>query len=91
MYFPDVKFPLSMTDNLPGGQLPLVLWRWLIGLLYQKKKKKKRVYFHVCRILDQNPSTRSCLMYALLYKQLGHVPFVPLEPCVPRIVTIVHS
>ena len=25
---PAVKYPLYMTEHLPGGQLPLVLWRW---------------------------------------------------------------
>jgi hypothetical protein len=32
----------SLPDgNLPGGQLPHVLWRWHIGLLYPKKTKRK--------------------------------------------------
>ena len=30
-----------VTKNLPGGQLPQVLWHWPLGLLSQKKKKKK--------------------------------------------------
>ena len=35
----------SLLDkkNLPGGQLPHVLWRWHVGLLSPKKKKKKKI------------------------------------------------
>ena len=33
--------PLYLTENLPGGKLPPALWRWPIGLLSQKKEKKK--------------------------------------------------
>ena len=31
--FSVVKSPLYLTESLPGGQLPLVFWRWSIGLL----------------------------------------------------------
>ena len=31
----------SLFDiNLPGGQLPHVLWRWHVGLYLKKQKKK---------------------------------------------------
>ena len=36
--FPTMKFAL-----LPGGQLPLVLWRWPIGLSQKKRGKKKEI------------------------------------------------
>ena len=36
--FPAVRFPLYLTEYLLGGQLPSVLWRWLVGLLSQEKK-----------------------------------------------------
>ena len=44
---PAVKSPLHLTENLPGDQLPPVLWRWHINLLssekeYKKKKKENR-------------------------------------------------
>ena len=35
-----MKPPLYLTENLPGGQLPHVLWRWHVGLLSQKQRKK---------------------------------------------------
>ena len=35
---PVVKSPLYLTENLLGGELPPVLWRWPIGLLFQNKK-----------------------------------------------------
>ena len=35
------KSPLYLTDNLSGGQLPRVLWSWLVGLLSKKKQKTK--------------------------------------------------
>ena len=38
---PGCESPLYLTENLPGGQLPPMLWRWPIGLLSQKKEKKK--------------------------------------------------
>ena len=32
----------SILDrNLPGGRLPHVVWRWPVGLLSQKQKRKK--------------------------------------------------
>ena len=34
-----LKSPLHLTENLPCGELPPVLWRWPISLLSQKKKK----------------------------------------------------
>ena len=30
------NLPLYLTENLSDGQLPLVLWRWPVGILYQK-------------------------------------------------------
>ena len=36
--FPAVKSPLDLTDYLSGGQLPLVLWCWHVGLLSPKNK-----------------------------------------------------
>ena len=41
VWFPAVKSPLYLTNNLPGGQLSHVLWRWPVDLLSPKKKKKK--------------------------------------------------
>jgi hypothetical protein len=34
-----------LTENLSGGELPLVLWHWHVGLLSppQKKRKKKKI------------------------------------------------
>jgi hypothetical protein len=42
-----MKSPLYLTENLSGGELPLVLWHWHVGLLSppQKKKKKKENRF----------------------------------------------
>jgi hypothetical protein len=36
-----MKSPLYLTENLPGGQLPLVLWRSPIRLLSKKEERKK--------------------------------------------------
>ena len=33
-----VKSPLYLMENLLGGQLPPVLWRWHVGLLSQINK-----------------------------------------------------
>ena len=40
--FLDVKSPLYLIgiENLPSGQPPRVLWRWLVDLVSQKMKKK---------------------------------------------------
>jgi hypothetical protein len=35
-------YSLFLTENLPGGQMPHVLWRWPICLLSQEKKEKKK-------------------------------------------------
>ena len=41
--FPAAKSPLYLIgEYLLDGQLPLVLWHSLVGVLPQKKKKKKR-------------------------------------------------
>ena len=32
---PALKSPFYITENLPGGELPPVLWRWLVDLLSQ--------------------------------------------------------
>ena len=37
-----VKSPLYLTENLPRGRLPLVLWCWHVGLLSQKRIKNKK-------------------------------------------------
>ena len=34
--------PLYLTENSLGGQLPHVLWCWLIGLLSPTKKQQKK-------------------------------------------------
>jgi hypothetical protein len=45
-----VKSPLYLTENLLGGQLPPVLWRWHVGLLSQKLKKlKKNCFPHIAQ------------------------------------------
>ena len=31
----------SPSPNLPGGELPPMLWRWPVDLLSQKRRKKK--------------------------------------------------
>ena len=36
-----MKSPIYLTKNLPGGQLPHMLWCWLVGLLSQKKFENK--------------------------------------------------
>jgi hypothetical protein len=33
---------IYLTENLLGGQLPPILWRWYIGLLSPKKKKNEK-------------------------------------------------
>ena len=32
----------AMRENLPGGELHPVFWRWPIGLPSKKRKKKKK-------------------------------------------------
>ena len=49
-----VKSPLYLIEHFPSGQLPLVLWRQHVGLLSQKKKKKKNDC--VCRVF-------TCILY----------------------------
>jgi hypothetical protein len=39
---PDCKISPLLDKNLPGGQLPHVLWHWHVGLLSQKNKKIKK-------------------------------------------------
>jgi hypothetical protein len=41
--FQAAKSPLYVTEKLPYGQLPHVLWRWLVGMsaFCQKKRKEK--------------------------------------------------
>jgi hypothetical protein len=41
---PAVKSLLYVTENLPSGQLPPMLWRWPIDLLSQKKIKKLKTF-----------------------------------------------
>ena len=43
-----VKSPLYLTKNLLGGQLPLVLWHWPVGLLSPKEKEKERKKRYSC-------------------------------------------
>ena len=38
---PSYEMSSLLDENLLGGQLPIVLWRWLVGLLSQKNKIKK--------------------------------------------------
>ena len=38
--FPVVESSLYLTENLSGGQLPPMLWHWLVGLQSQKTKRK---------------------------------------------------
>ena len=33
-----------LTENLPGGQLPPVLWRWPVILLSRKRRSKREVF-----------------------------------------------
>ena len=40
-----MKTPPYLTENLPGGELSPVLWRWPLGLLSQKERKKETVGF----------------------------------------------
>ena len=42
-----MKSPLYLTENLPSGELPPVLWRRPLSLLSQKKflKRKKKSDF----------------------------------------------
>ena len=39
-----LRFPavisLHLTENLQGGQLPLMLWCWHVGILSQKRQKE---------------------------------------------------
>ena len=38
---PGYEISSLLYRNLLGRQLPLVLWRWFVGLLSPKRKKKK--------------------------------------------------
>ena len=38
---PDCEISSLLDRNLPGGQLPPVLWHWLVGLLSPKKENRK--------------------------------------------------
>jgi hypothetical protein len=40
---PGCEIFLYLTENLPSDQLPLVLWRWHVGLLSQFLKIKKNL------------------------------------------------
>ena len=42
--FPVVKSPLYLIEYLPSGQPLLVLWRWPIGLMSEKEKKKEYAF-----------------------------------------------
>ena len=39
---PTMKSPLYLTENLPGGQLPLVLCCWFVGLLSNKQQQQQQ-------------------------------------------------
>jgi hypothetical protein len=43
--------PPYLTNYLPSGELPRVLWRWHVSLLSQKQKKKekrkKKILYHL--------------------------------------------
>jgi hypothetical protein len=43
-----------LTDNLPGGQLPPVHWRWSVGLLSQRKKERKEEVSNIYILVGQN-------------------------------------
>ena len=50
-----VKSPLCLTENLPGGQVPPMLWRWHVDILvFKKNKKKQQLHGHgswlVCEV-----------------------------------------
>ena len=38
-----VKSPLYLKENLLGGQLPPMLWRYPVGRLSQRKRKKEKM------------------------------------------------
>ena len=40
---PNYEISSLLVRNVPGGQLPLVLWRWLVDLVSQKKKKEEKL------------------------------------------------
>ena len=42
-----LKSPLYLMENLPGGQLPPVLWRWPVSLLSQKRKERLRCTLNI--------------------------------------------
>ena len=48
---PAGKSPLYLTENLLGGQLPHVLWRWPVGLLSQEINKNKNLNNVMCPLL----------------------------------------
>ena len=44
----DVKFPLY----LQGGQLPLVLWRWYVILLSQRRRRRRFTHAQLKGVSD---------------------------------------
>ena len=40
---PDCEISSLPDGNFPGGELLYVLWCWLVGLLSQKKEKKRPI------------------------------------------------
>jgi hypothetical protein len=48
--FPVVKSPLYLIENLSSGHLPPVLWRWHVGLLSPKKRKKNNIVVPISRM-----------------------------------------
>ena len=39
---PDCEISSLLDRNLPGGQLPHVLWHWYVGLMSLKKEREKK-------------------------------------------------
>ena len=54
--FLTVKSPLYLTKNLPGGQLPHVLWCWP-AISKKKKKKKSSLWSWISKIFICAPKT----------------------------------
>jgi hypothetical protein len=57
----------SLLDkNLPGGQLPHVLWRWLVGILSKKKAKYKVETFEEVEDIKEVsifPKMKNCVIW----------------------------
>ena len=71
--FPAAKSPFYLTKYMSGGQLPLVLWLWHVGLLSQKNKHNQRRIGCVC---PRQMCLCACWIVSLvkLYLIHEHVP-----------------